>query len=169
MFGCTDPVQVLLHVVCQCEDYQLSVLSPLNAVLGVSQYRQCNLLPWPHLHSSCLLAAFIRHVHTDEQGPWASFIWCFSESVERPLVFGSLNKHGKQCLNPIQRRSVELFGFLQIIFERQGPEKGRFFFAVSHIYKSMWTPLPKVDSAISATAVADRCIKWVTQPCNLRR
>ena len=38
MFGCTDPVQPLLHVVCHCEDDQLSVLSPCSAVLGVSQY-----------------------------------------------------------------------------------------------------------------------------------
>ena len=85
MFGCTDPVQVLLHVVCHCEDDQLSVLSPFSAVLGVSQYRHCNLLPWPHLQSSCLHVACLRHAHTDEQGPWASFFWCFSESVERPL------------------------------------------------------------------------------------
>uniref|UniRef100_A0A4W5PQV2 Pyrin domain-containing protein n=1 Tax=Hucho hucho TaxID=62062 RepID=A0A4W5PQV2_9TELE len=48
-------------------------------------YGHCNLLPWPHLQSSCLLAACLRHVHADEQGPWASFFWCFSESVERPL------------------------------------------------------------------------------------
>ncbi|XP_064861953.1 lysine-specific demethylase 4A-like isoform X5 [Oncorhynchus nerka] len=49
MFGCTDPVQVLLHVVCHCEDDQLSVMSPCSAVLGVSQYGHCNLLPWPIL------------------------------------------------------------------------------------------------------------------------
>ena len=42
-FGCTDLVQVLLHVVCHCEDDQLSVLSPCIAVLGVSQYGHCNL------------------------------------------------------------------------------------------------------------------------------
>ena len=65
MFGCTAPVHVLLHVVCHCEDDQLSVLSPYSAVLGISQYRHCNLLLWPHLQSSCLLAAFLRHVHTD--------------------------------------------------------------------------------------------------------
>jgi hypothetical protein len=81
---CTkDPVQVLLQVVCHCEDDQLSVLSPWSAALGISQY--CDLLPWPHLQSSCLLAAYLRHIPTDEQGPWASFFWCFSESVERPL------------------------------------------------------------------------------------
>ena len=40
-------VQVLLHVVCQCEDDQLSVLTPCSAVLGVSQYRHCNLFS-PH-------------------------------------------------------------------------------------------------------------------------
>ena len=57
LFGCTDPVQVLLHVVCHCEDDQLSILPPCSAVLGVSQYGHCNLLPWPHLQSSCLLAA----------------------------------------------------------------------------------------------------------------
>ena len=34
MFGCTDPVHVLLHVVCHCEDDQLSILSPYGAVLG---------------------------------------------------------------------------------------------------------------------------------------
>ena len=85
MFGCTAPVQVLLHVVCHCEDNQLPVLSPCITVLGVSQYGHCNLLPWPHLQSSCFLAACLRHVHADEQGPWASFFWCFSESVERPL------------------------------------------------------------------------------------
>ena len=51
--------------------------SSCSAVLGVSQFRHCNLLPWPHLQSSCLLAACLRHVHTDEQGPWASFFWCF--------------------------------------------------------------------------------------------
>ena len=66
MFGCT--VQVLLHVVCHFEDNQLSVLSPCNAVLGVSQYGHCNLLRWPHLQSSCLLAACLRHIHVDEQG-----------------------------------------------------------------------------------------------------
>uniref|UniRef100_A0A4W5MAP9 Cyclic nucleotide gated channel subunit beta 1 n=1 Tax=Hucho hucho TaxID=62062 RepID=A0A4W5MAP9_9TELE len=38
MLGCTDPVQVLLHVVCHCEDDQLSILSPCSSVLGVSQY-----------------------------------------------------------------------------------------------------------------------------------
>ena len=38
MFGWTDPLQVLLHVVCHCEDNQLSVLSPCSAVLGISQY-----------------------------------------------------------------------------------------------------------------------------------
>ena len=27
-----------LHMVCHCEDYELSVLSPCSAVLGVSQY-----------------------------------------------------------------------------------------------------------------------------------
>ena len=86
MFGCADPVQVLLHVVCHCEDDQLSVLSPCSAVLGVLQYRHCNLLPWPHLQSSCLLAACLRHVHTDEQGPWASFFWCFSVSRNASLV-----------------------------------------------------------------------------------
>uniref|UniRef100_A0A8C8F610 26S proteasome complex subunit SEM1 n=1 Tax=Oncorhynchus tshawytscha TaxID=74940 RepID=A0A8C8F610_ONCTS len=32
----------------------------LRAVLGVSQYGHCNLLPWPHLQSSCLLAACLR-------------------------------------------------------------------------------------------------------------
>ena len=85
MSGCTDTVQVLLHVVCHCEDDQLSVLSPCSAVLGISQYRPCNLLPWSHLLSSCLVAAWLRHVDADEQGPWASFFWCFSESVERPL------------------------------------------------------------------------------------
>ncbi|CDQ67296.1 unnamed protein product [Oncorhynchus mykiss] len=36
------------------------------------------------------------------------------------IVYGSLNKQGKQCLNPLQLRSVKLFGFLQIISERQG-------------------------------------------------
>ncbi|CDQ70177.1 unnamed protein product [Oncorhynchus mykiss] len=77
--------RVLLHVVCHCEDNQLSVLSSCSAVFGVSQYGHCNLLPWPHLQSSCLLAACLRHVHADEQGPWASFFWCFSASVERPL------------------------------------------------------------------------------------
>uniref|UniRef100_A0AAZ3QB50 Protein phosphatase inhibitor 2 n=1 Tax=Oncorhynchus tshawytscha TaxID=74940 RepID=A0AAZ3QB50_ONCTS len=45
--------------------------------LGVSQYGHCNLLPWPYLQSSCLLAACLRPA--DEQGPWASFFWCFSE------------------------------------------------------------------------------------------
>jgi hypothetical protein len=85
MFGCTNPVQVLLRMVWHCEDDQLSVLSPCSAVLGVSQYGHCNLLAWPHLQSSCLLAACLRHVHIDEQGPWASFFGCFSESVERPL------------------------------------------------------------------------------------
>ena len=85
MFGCTNPVQVLLHMVCHCEDDQLSILSPCSSVLGVSQYRLCNLFPWPHLQSSCLLAACLRHDHTDEQRPWASLFWCFSESVERPL------------------------------------------------------------------------------------
>ena len=47
----TDPVQVLLHVVCHCEDDQLSVLSPCSIVLGVSQYGHCNVLPRPHLQS----------------------------------------------------------------------------------------------------------------------
>ena len=54
--------------------------------LGVSMYGRCNLLPWPHLQSSCLLAAYLRHVHADEQGPWASLFECFSESVEWPLL-----------------------------------------------------------------------------------
>ena len=36
------------------------------------------------------------------------------------IIYGSLNKHGKQCLN-----------LLQIIFERQGPEKGTFLFLLS--------------------------------------
>ena len=39
--------------------------------------------------------------------------------------------HGKQCLNPLQWRSVKLFGFLQIIFESQGPEKGTFILLLS--------------------------------------
>jgi hypothetical protein len=38
-----------------------------------------------------------------------------------------------------------------------------------YIYKSMWTPFKLVDSAISATPVADRCIKLSTQPCNLHK
>jgi hypothetical protein len=84
----SSPVPILCrgcYVVCHCEDDQLSILSPCSSVLGISQYGHCNLLPWPHLQSSCLRAAYLRHVHTDEQGPWASFFWCFSESVERPL------------------------------------------------------------------------------------
>ena len=87
---CTDPVQVLLHVVCHCEDDQLSVLSPCSAVLGVSQYGHCNLFPWPYLQSSCVLIACLRHVHADEQGPWASFFWCFSESES---LFSVLSFH----------------------------------------------------------------------------
>ena len=86
MFGCTDPVQVLLHVVCHCEDDQLFVLSTCSAVLGISQYRHCNLLPWPPLQSSCLLAACLRHAQADEQGPWASFLWHFSVSRKASLV-----------------------------------------------------------------------------------
>jgi hypothetical protein len=31
----------------------------------------------------------------------------------------------------------------------------------------MWIPFKLVDSAISATPVADRCIKVSTRPCNL--
>jgi hypothetical protein len=31
---------------CHCEDNRLSVLSPCSAILGVSQYGHCNLLPW---------------------------------------------------------------------------------------------------------------------------
>ena len=62
-----------------------AVRAPCSAVLGISQYGHGHLLPWPHLQSSCLLAGCLRYVHTDEQGPWASFFWCFSESVERPL------------------------------------------------------------------------------------
>ena len=42
-----------------------------------------------------------------------------------------MNKHDKQCLNPLQWRSVKLFGFLRIIFERQGSEKGTFLFLLS--------------------------------------
>ncbi|XP_071000386.1 CD209 antigen-like isoform X1 [Oncorhynchus clarkii lewisi] len=57
--------QVLLQVVCHCEDDQLSILSPCSAVLGVSQYGHGNLLPWPHLQSSCLLAACLRYSLTD--------------------------------------------------------------------------------------------------------
>ena len=49
------PAQVLLHVVCHCEDDQLSVLSPFSAVLGISQYGHCNLLHWPHLQSLSLI------------------------------------------------------------------------------------------------------------------
>jgi hypothetical protein len=45
----------------------------------------CNLLPLPHLQSSCHFAACLRDVHADEQGPWTSFFLGFSESVERPL------------------------------------------------------------------------------------
>ena len=49
MFGCTDPVQVLLHVVCYCEDDQLSVLSPClrRFTVGTLQF-----FSWPHLHAS---------------------------------------------------------------------------------------------------------------------
>ncbi|CDQ89718.1 unnamed protein product [Oncorhynchus mykiss] len=85
-----DVFPVLLHVVCHRGD-QLSVLSPCSAVLGISQYGHCYLLPWPHLQSSCLLAACLRHIHADEQRPWASFFWCFSESVERPLYHVSID------------------------------------------------------------------------------
>ena len=60
--------------------------SAVRPVLGISQYGHCNLLLWPHLQSSCLLAACLRYVHADEQGPWASFFWCFSESVEKLLL-----------------------------------------------------------------------------------
>ena len=67
MFGCTDPVQVL-QVVCHCEDDQLSVLSPCSALLGVSQYGHCNLLPWPHLQSSWILAECLRHIHARTMG-----------------------------------------------------------------------------------------------------
>ena len=109
--------------------------SAVRPVSGIAQYGHCNLLPWPHLQSSCLLAACLRHIHADEQEPWASFICCFSESVEKGLfsvlsfhncdlnclpsvscqclndhsrgacsliVYGSLNKHEKQCLSPLQ-------------------------------------------------------------------
>jgi hypothetical protein len=31
--------------------------------VSLSQYGPCNLLPWPHLQSSCLLVACLRHVH----------------------------------------------------------------------------------------------------------
>jgi hypothetical protein len=58
---CTDPVQVLLHVVCHCEDNRLFVLSPCSTVLGFSQYGHCNLFPWLQLQSSCFLAACLSH------------------------------------------------------------------------------------------------------------
>ena len=82
MFRCTDAVQVLLHVVSHCEDDQQSVLSPCSIVLGVSS---TDIAIYCAATSACLLAACLRHVHTHVQGPWASFFWCFSESVERPL------------------------------------------------------------------------------------
>ncbi|XP_066556290.1 dynein heavy chain domain-containing protein 1 [Amia ocellicauda] len=68
LFGCTDPVQVLIHMVCHHKDDQLSFLSPCSAVLGASQYAHCKDIY--NLQSSCLLAACLRHVHEDEQGPW---------------------------------------------------------------------------------------------------
>ena len=37
---------------------------------------------------------------------------------------------GKQCWNPLQWRSVKLIGFLRIIFERQGPEKGLYSYSI---------------------------------------
>ena len=56
-------------------------------------------------------------------------------------LFVSLNKHGKQCLNPLQWRSVKLFGFLWIIFERQGSENSTFLFLLSlyrYVYVYMY-------------------------------
>ena len=47
----------------------LAVLSLCSSVLGVSQYRHGNLLHWPHLQSSCLLAACLRHIHADVRDP----------------------------------------------------------------------------------------------------
>jgi hypothetical protein len=94
---CCHPVpvpQVLcsdVPILCSCYTWSatartISCPSCLHVVLSqVSQYGHCNLLSWPHLQSSCLLAACLRHVHADEQGPWAPFFWCYSESVERPL------------------------------------------------------------------------------------
>ena len=63
--SCASVVTRGLHY----EDNHLSILSLCSAVLGVSQYGHFNLLPWTHLQSSCLLAACLRHVHADEQGP----------------------------------------------------------------------------------------------------
>jgi hypothetical protein len=96
MLGCTDPVQVLLHVVCHCEDDQQSVWSSCSAVLGVSQYGHCNLLPWRHLQSSCLLAACLWYVHADNQGPWASFFVFVRVSRKASLV--SFHNSDLNCL-----------------------------------------------------------------------
>lgn len=65
------------------KDDQLSFLSACITVLGVLHYGHCRLLLWPHLQSSCLTTAGLWHVHACDQGPWASFLWCFSQSVER--------------------------------------------------------------------------------------
>jgi hypothetical protein len=82
---CLD-VQVLLHVVCHYEDDRMSVRSRRSTVLGISQYGHCNLLPWPHLQSSCLLAACLRHVHAEGQGLWASFFVFFRVCRKASLV-----------------------------------------------------------------------------------
>lgn len=81
MFGSTDPVQVFLHVFCHCEDNELFLfLSPFSACFGVSQYRHCYLLPWPHVQSSCLVAACLRHVLADSFGVWSQLRGVFSVS-----------------------------------------------------------------------------------------
>uniref|UniRef100_A0A674BWV3 WD repeat domain 43 n=1 Tax=Salmo trutta TaxID=8032 RepID=A0A674BWV3_SALTR len=49
--------------------------------------------------SSCLLAACLRHVHADEQGPWASFFWCFSESGHE--AFLSFHNCDLNCLSSV--------------------------------------------------------------------
>ena len=88
MFGCTDPVQVLLHVVCHWEYDQLSILSLCRAV-------------WPHLQSSCLLAACLRHVHADEQGPRHLFFCLHHRRLKYKYLFMLINYQMMYDMNNI--------------------------------------------------------------------
>jgi hypothetical protein len=73
MFGCIYPVQVLLHIVCHCEDDQLSVRSPWSGIFLLRFFygvrRSCYCLN-DRSTGACSL-----------------------------IVYGSLNTHGKQCIN----------------------------------------------------------------------
>jgi len=59
----------------------ISCPSCFPIVLGVLHYKSLLL----YAINSCFPAVGLRHVYSGDQGPWVSFSWCFSESVERSL------------------------------------------------------------------------------------